>query len=180
MLTLYWICLITGVLLAVAALLMGEVLSHAFGTAFQGAGDAHAFPFLQPVAIVSGVTAFGACGLLLTRYTGLAPVTALILSAIGAIGLTLAIAFLYVRPMQRGENSTGFSEQDLAGTIGEITIPVPGSGYGEIMVKVGASFTNQIAASFDGVPIPAGSRAVVVSVRDRVLYVSPLGDELNS
>ncbi|KIL39794.1 membrane protease regulatory membrane protein [Gordoniibacillus kamchatkensis] len=179
MVTLYWICLITGVLFALVTLLFGELIGHLFGAAFDGAAGAHALPVLQPVSLVGGITAFGACGLLLTRYTVWPAFPVALLSLFGALALSVAFAFLYVRPMQRSENSTGFSIRELTGAVGEITVPIPAAGgCGEIVLKVGAARTNQIAASFDGAPIPEGAKAVVVDVREGVLYVSPLGDEL--
>lgn len=180
MITLYWVCLITGVLFALVTLVLGELLGHVLGAAFHGGADAHPLPVLQPVSLVSGITAFGACGLLLSHYTAWVPLADLALSLLIAAAFTLAIAFLYVRTMQRSENSTGFSEKELVGAIGEITVPVPaGGGCGEIVLKVGAARTNQIAASFDGTAVPEGCKAVVVDVRQGVLYVSPFGDELN-
>jgi membrane-bound ClpP family serine protease len=176
MITFYWICLVTGVLFTVVTLLLGEVIGHWLGGLFHGAsaGIGHSLHVLQPVSLVGGITALGACGLLLTQYTGWPAAVVLILSALTAVGLSVAVAFFYVRPMQNSENSTGFSIKDLHGAVGEITVPIPSGGYGEVVMKVGAGRTNQIAASFDGAPVPEGSRVVVVESKDGVLYVSPL------
>lgn len=61
---------------------------------------------------------------------------------------------------------------DLPGKIGEITIPVPAAGYGEIMVKFGAGNSLHTAASFDHELLPAGIKVVVVEVREGVALVS--------
>jgi len=45
------------------------------------------------------------------------------------------------------------------------------------MVKIGHANTNQIAASFDGEPLRAGERVVIVEVRDDTLLVSRLDEE---
>ncbi|MNH46118.1 hypothetical protein D3C79_1087720 [compost metagenome] len=60
----------------------------------------------------------------------------------------------------------------MSGTLAEVLVPIPASGCGEVMVKVGAGFTNQIASSFEGVAIASGARVVVVEVKDSTLYVS--------
>lgn len=176
MITFYWICLVTGVMFAVVSLLLGEIIGHWLNGLFDGAagGIGHSLPVLQPVSLVGGITALGACGLLLTKYTVWSSAPVLILSALAAIGLSVAVAFFYVRPMQNSENSTGFSVKELHGAVGEITVPIPAAGYGEVVLKAGAGRTNQIAASFDGVPVPEGTKVVVVEAKDGVLYVSPL------
>ncbi|KEO82376.1 NfeD family protein [Tumebacillus flagellatus] len=93
-------------------------------------------------------------------------------------GIGLAIAalvacFIYLPSMQRAEVSTGFSMQDLVGKIGEVTVAIPAKGgYGEVLIKVGGSFTNQIAGSFSGEPIPEGERVVIIKAEPHTLYVS--------
>ena len=52
---------------------------------------------------------------------------------------------------------------------------MPAGGYGEVVVRMGASTTFQTAASFSGDPIPSGTAVVVVEVdADGVLRVAPL------
>ena len=46
--------------------------------------------------------------------------------------------FLYIRPMERSENSSGYSMNELTGLIGEVLVPIPVVGFGEVMVKAGA------------------------------------------
>lgn len=175
MITFYWICLVTGVLFAVVSLLLGDVLGHWLGGMFDGAaGAGHLLHVLQPVSLVGGITALGACGILLTQYTDWSSAPVFLLSTLAAAGLSLAVAFFYVRPMRNSENSTGFSVKELRGAVGEITVPIPIGGCGEVVLKVGAGRTNQIAASFDGKPVPEGSKVVVVEEREGVLYVSLL------
>jgi len=72
---------------------------------------------------------------------------------------TLLLAKDYVRYRLTGELATG----------------VPEGGFGEVVVRMGASTTFQTAASFSGHAIPTGTRVVVVEVdADGVLRVAPL------
>jgi len=170
---LFWSCLAGGILFTLVTVILGDVIGQALGGAFDFLSmDAH--PWLQPMTLVGGITAFGGAGILLDAYTGLgtAPVVALALLAGVLIGA--GSYFLYVRPMQNTENSTGFSIAGLPGAIAEVLVPIPAAGYGEVLVRVGAGHTNQIAASFDGQPISAGAKVVVVEVRENTLYVSSL------
>ena len=175
MTTLYWYCLGGGFALTLLMLVVGEVLEAAMN-ALDGAlealdiGDA-----FDPLSGVAGVALFGAAGLVLDGYAGLADtpeaVTAAVIGLVGAI----ALHFVYVKPMKQSENSTGFSVREYAGKTGELTTGVPASGYGEVVVRMGASTTFQTAASFSGEPIPTGTPVVVVEVgADGVLRVAPL------
>ncbi|WP_418791176.1 NfeD family protein [Phosphitispora sp. TUW77] len=170
MLELYWGCLAGGVFFALITVIFGDIL----GDAFDGVLDALSFDhldFLQPMVIVGGITVFGGTGATLTMYTSLDSFPVAVISLLAAILLSIAVYFLYVKPMKKTENSTGFSIQDLVGKFGEVTVPVPAKGYGEVLVKIGAGNTNQIAASFDGEELPAGIRVVVAEAKDSVLYV---------
>lgn len=172
--TLYWGLLIFGVLYAIVSLLIGEVLSHVFDGL---AGDSH-LTVLQPTILVSGLSTLGAIGILLGRYTAWQSTTILLTALAGAFVVSSSVYFLYVRPMENSENSIGFSIAELAGKIGEVNVAIPAAGYGEVIVRIGAGVTNQIAASFDKEAIPSGTTIVVVEVKEDTLYVSPLTEEM--
>jgi membrane-bound ClpP family serine protease len=123
---------------------------------------------------ISGLTVLGGAGILLEYYSGLRGISVLVLSVLCAVVVSVIVYFFYVKPMENSENSIGFSMQDLTGMIGEVNVPIPEAGFGEVIVKAGAGYTNQIAASFDGVEIEAGERVVIVEVKEHVLYVARL------
>ncbi|GGD65269.1 NfeD family protein [Paenibacillus nasutitermitis] len=171
--TLFLSCLIGGALFSVVTVIFGDWLS----VAFDGALDflsTEGHPIIQPMSIVGGITVFGGAGLLLHRYSPLSTGMDIAAAAAAAIAASFVVFFLYIKPMQRSENSTGFSLKDLAGSIAEVMVPIPEVGYGEVMLRKGAGVTNQIAASHDGEMIPSGARVVVVEVKDNTLYVSKL------
>lgn len=169
MTTIYWYCLIGGFAVSVLLVLAGDVLDAALD-ALDGILDA-----FDPLSVVAGLTVFGGAGLLLDAY---APLADLPEAATAAAIATLAAVLLhvvYVKPMKRSENSTAFSVREYAGKRGELTTGVPADGFGEVIVRMGASTTFQTAASFSGAPIAAGTAVVVVEVgRDGVLLVAPL------
>lgn len=169
----YWACLSGGILFAIVTVVFGDLISNAV----HGALDfmsVDGLRFLQPMVLVTMITVFGGGGLLMEQYLNWLAVFDIVTSAVAAILLGFAVYMFYVRPMQNSENSTGFSLQDLSGKIGEVLVPIPARGFGEVLVRVGAANTNQIAASFDGKAITAGSRVVVVEVREDTLFVSRL------
>ncbi|QCT02078.1 hypothetical protein E6C60_1362 [Paenibacillus algicola] len=167
---LFWGCLTGGVLFAIVSVLLGDVLSGAL----DGALDFLSLDVLNPMVIAAAVTVFGGSGIMLTTYTEFSLLFVIMLSLLISAAVSVVVYFGYVRPMENSENSTGFSVQELAGRIGEVMIPLPAIGYGEVMVRVGASNTLHIASSFDQRPVPAGVRVVVIDVVDGVLRVSEL------
>ena len=169
MLELYWGFLITGVLFALVTVLFGDLLDGMFD--FLSADTLH---WLQPMVLFSAITLLGGIGVLLTKYTVLGPALVLMLSLLAAVSSAVLIFFLYVKPMKNSENSVAFSIHDLVGRVGEVTVPIPASGCGEVLVRVGGGVTNQIAESFDGTPIEAGRQVVTVEVKDGTLFVSGL------
>lgn len=170
MVAFYWGCLAFGALFALISVVLGDILS----SAFDGLLDFLSIDFLQPMVIATAITALGGAGILLTKYSTFSALICLGLAIVIALLLAVAVFFAYVKPMQNSENSTGFSIQDLQGKIGQVTVAIPSSGFGEVLVRIGAGHTNQIAASFDAVNIADGSQVVVVEIREGVAYVSPL------
>lgn len=166
--TLYLGCLALGVIFAIVSVLVGDVI----GDALHGVFDFVSVDFLNPTVLAGGITVFGGAGILLTRYSALEAGAIIALSLLAAAFLGVLMYLGVVKPMEKSEMSNGFSMSDLPGKIGEITIPVPATGYGEIMVKFGVSNSLHTAASFDHELLPAGIKVVVVEVREGVALVS--------
>lgn len=165
---LFWACLAGGILFTLVTAVLGDIVSHAL----HGALDFLSADYLNPMVLAAGITVFGGTGILLDDYSPL-PAAAIIVLALAFAVLTGAlIGKYYIRPMKKSENSTAYSMNGLKGRIGEVLTAIPGKGCGEVLVKVGAGNTNQIAASFDGTDIQAGTRVVVVEVKDGTVYVS--------
>lgn len=175
MTTIYWYCLGGGFAFTLLLFVLGDLLEGALD-ALDGALEAVDIgQALDPMSFVGGVTVFGGVGLVLDAYTELATVPEVTMAASIAILAALTLHFAYVKPMKASENSTGFSQAEYAGKVGEVGTTIPATGFGEVYVQMGASTTFQTAASFEGVEIPAGTAVVVVeSGRDGTLLVAPL------
>ncbi|MBD7967466.1 protease [Paenibacillus gallinarum] len=168
--TLYWSCLIGGALFAVIGVLFGDLLDGLF----EGVAEFPGFDFLNTTVIASVITIFGGAGIMLSKYTELDTAGHLFLSLlIGLLGGVL-VFFAYIKPARNSEMSTGFSIKELTGKMGEITVPVPEKGYGEVMIKLVSGNTVHTATSFEAKPILAGTQVVVVEVADGVLQVAEL------
>lgn len=166
-------CLFGGIFFALVSVVLGDWLSLALDGMLDFLSlDGH--PILQPTAIVSGITVFGGTGYLLERHSSLGAGINAALAAALAVIAAIGLYFAYIRPMERSENSTGYSMSELVGTIGNVTVPLPAAGFGEVTIKVGAGLTNHIASSFDGTAIPAGAKVVVIEIESHTLRVSAL------
>ena len=175
MTTVYWWCLGGGVAVSALLLVLGDMLEAAMDALDGALESLDLGGAIDPLSGVFGVTLFGGAGLLLDTYTDLGTTPEVVIAA--AVGLVAAVGLhtVYVKPMKQSENSTGFSVREYAGKTGELTTGVPAGGYGEVVVRMGASTTFQTAASFSGDPIPSGTAVVVVEVdADGVLRVAPL------
>mgnify|MGYP000152972011 CR=1 FL=1 len=166
--TLYLSCLALGVIFAVVSVLVGDLI----GDALHGVFHAISFDFLNPAILTGAITVFGGVGLLLTRYSGLEVRAVAILSLLIAGFIDVLLYLGFVKPMDKSEMSNGFSMQELPGKIGEITIPIPESGFGEIMVKFGAANTLHTASSFEQQSLPVGIKVVVIDVIEGVAVVT--------
>jgi membrane protein implicated in regulation of membrane protease activity len=171
MIEIFWGCLIGGIAFALISLLGGHGLHHGVH-GIRHSPRLHGAQWLNPMTIVGAITAFGGAGILLARYTALEG-TPVLIAAI-AIGLLISVAlhFAVVRPMSNSEASIGFSMSEYVGKPGLVTIPIPESGFGQVMISMGHGRSVQVAASFDHCDIPLGSRIVVVEVDGHALRVA--------
>ncbi|WP_410767693.1 protease [Fontibacillus sp. BL9] len=167
---LFWSCFIGGALFAFISAILGDLL----GSWLEGIFDAISADFLKPVVTASAITTFGGAGVLLIRYTGLNNTAVMILAILIALIFSVIIYFAYVKPMENSENSIGYSHAELPGKLGEVTVPIPSKGFGEVMVKFVAGNTLHTAASWDRRNIPAGALVVIVDSKDGVVHVSEL------
>ncbi len=156
------------------------LISTLFGDLLGGIFDFLAVDFLKPIVSASALTTFGGSGILLIRYTSMSTIVIVTLSVLIALILSVVIYFGYVKPMENSENSIGFSTSELPGKLGEVTVPIPAGGYGEVMIKLVSGNTLHIASSWDRKEISAGRLVVVVNVEDDgVVQVSELYEQEN-
>lgn len=172
MLEIYWSCLIGGALFALVIVFVGDLIGHVFDGFLDCLSMDH-LDFLSPTVVVAGITVFGGSGIMVSRYTSLNEIYVTVLSLTLAVCISAFLYFAYIRPMKNTENSTAVSVQDLVGKIGEVNVPIPQKGFGEVILRVGAGNTNQIAGTLDGEQLPAGIKVVVAAVKEGIVYVFP-------
>ena len=167
MLELYWICLCIGVLFSLVTFVFGEALD------LDGMLDVEGTDFLNTTTVAAFVTSFGGAGVLLATYAALSSVAGLVVGLCVAFLASTSIQFLYVRPMQRAERSVAFSMKELVGRTARVTIPIPATGYGEVMLSISGGNVCQIARSGNGNQIPVGTEVVVIETAPDSVSVIP-------
>lgn len=177
----YWSCLIGGVIFTIVALLVGDLIGghgdvgHPDTAGHDVGGHGHGWhlDFLKPAVIIGAITAFGGAGVMLLKYSTLSSswITSVAVSI--AVVTGAAVYLLYIKPLRNAESSIGYSMTDLVGRPCQVVVPIPETGYGEVIVSIGNGLANHIASA-DGVALPRGTEAVVVEVEQGVLVVARL------
>ena len=162
--------LIGGVCFAFLSVVLGELIGSWLDGIFDGVG----VDIFKPIVLATCTTVFGGTGLLLQHYSQFGPISVFILSVAVSLSMCVLVYFGYIKPAERSEVSTGYSEKELSGRIGEVTIPIPETGYGEIMVSQVSGRSLHIAGSWERRPISAGIKVVVVDVQEGIVLVSRL------
>lgn len=163
---LYWICFIGGAVFAVLLVVFDSALGGWLDGVLDVLPDA-----VHPMSLVGGVVAFGGAGILFTQYSPFAAWVSLALSLLIAVALAVGLFFFYVKPMREAENSIAYSMSELPGRIGEVTIPIPVGGFGEVEFSFGHGRFHEIAESAEGEELAAGERVLAIEVKDRVVRV---------
>ena len=131
---------------------------------------------LTTIALV--VATFGVCGLVLTA-TGTGASATLVAAVItGAIaGALNGALFGYLR---RSESTTEVRDDELAGKIGRVGVPVAGDRRGRIALSVGGQEIHLSAHAVPGAPaeLGVGSPVLVVEVHNGIAEITGLDPEL--
>jgi membrane protein implicated in regulation of membrane protease activity len=174
----------TGLYLFAAGAALPLVLWFLFSGGEEGGGadDGLAgvmFRRLPLSTMAFALAAFGMCGLLLVAV-GTGGGTTFAAAAVaglvaGALNSTL---FAYLR---RSESTTEVDDDQLAGKIGRVIVPLTGDRRGRIAVTVGGQQIHLSALALPDAPaaLEVGAPVLVVEVRKGIASVTGLDPELN-
>lgn len=135
--------------------------------------------FLNPLLLFGTLSVVGGAGVILSKYTDLNGLYVLLLSLIIGTAAYFLIYYFLVIPISNAESSTSISVKDLEGKIGEVITTVPAEGMGEVFIQSPSGNRSETAKSFDHQEIKQGERIVIVQVKDHIVYVSTLNEELD-
>lgn len=157
-----WVLIICAIL-TVVVILFGDLLDGIFETV----------PFLHPILILSFFIFLSALGYVFEWFTNWNSTLILMIAAgMSIIFVTLLHLFVLV-PIRSAEQSWGYSEDALVGSVGTTIVSIPVDGYGEVMIQWKSGVISKPAVSYDNKEITNGERVLIIEIKDGVFYVSP-------
>ena len=127
------------------------------------------------------LTWFGGAGYLLTTYTGVATLLALVLAGgVGLAGAALVFTFM-VRVLLPGQTPYMKSDDyEMVGTIGRLSVGIRPSGTGELIYSKAGGRQVCSARTEDGQPLERGAEVVIVRHEGPIAYVELFDSFLHS
>jgi hypothetical protein len=184
----YTACLALGLIFTIVSAAMG----HLFGGHDVGGGDVGAgghaeagydhsgvpgMSFFSPTVLAILVTAFGACGLILSHVEATKNIwiSAPISSVAGLIVASLVFQ-LFNWVFRKTESSSEAKVASLGGVTASIITPIPANGVGEIAYIQGGTRYTAPARTENGVAVPAGRPVRITRVAGTEYYVEILDE----
>ncbi|WP_152654858.1 hypothetical protein [Oceanobacillus sp. CFH 90083] len=157
-----WILIIAAIL-TVVVLLFGDLLDGIF----------ESIPFLHPVLVLSFFIFLSAIGYVLEWFMSWSSSIILIISSVLSIIFVTLLHLFVLVPIRSAEQSWGYSEDALIGSVGTTIVSIPVDGYGEVMVQWKSGVISKPAVSYDNEAISQNERVLIIEIKDGVFYVSP-------
>ncbi|MDM8100567.1 hypothetical protein [Oceanobacillus oncorhynchi] len=157
-----WILIIAAIL-TVVVLLFGDLLDGIF----------ESIPFLHPVLVLSFFIFLSAMGYILEWFIDWSSLVILIIASISSIIFVTLLHLFVLVPIRSAEQSWGYSEDALIGSVGTAIVSIPIDGYGEVMVQWKSGVISKPAVSYDNEAISQDERVLIIEIKDGVFYVSP-------
>jgi hypothetical protein len=180
----YLICLVVGLVFTLVSAIAGHFFGGHDGMDVGTGGHAEAgfdqsgvpgVSFFSPTVLACFITAFGACGLVLSRVEATnsvwisAPISAV------AGGVMAGAAFLVFNTMFKKTQSSSESHVGLLlGQPATIITPIPENGVGEIAYVQGGSRYTAPARTESGKPLPLGKPVRISRIVGTQFYVEIL------
>jgi len=181
----YIACLALGLLFTIISAAMGHFFGghdvHAdVGTGGHAeAGYDHSgvpgISFFSPTVLSCFVTAFGACGLILSRVEATKSVwISAPISAVAGVIMAFLSFFLFNYMFKQTQSSSESRVASLVGQTASIITPIPSNGVGEIAYVQGGARYTAPARTESGNPVGAGKPVRITRVVGTQYYVEIL------
>jgi membrane-bound ClpP family serine protease len=156
------VLLISGVI-TILYLLFGDFLE----------GMAETAGFISPTLILAFITFTAALGYLFELLTSINHLVIIIVSVILAVILDILLNVFVLIPISTAEESLAYTNVSLKGRVGEVIIPIPEDGFGEVILKSTSGTIAKSAVSFENKAIAEGQKVLIIEAEDGVLKVLP-------
>ena len=165
-------------------------ISHEYGAGADSVGDVgHGDAFattgeaapvispLSPATISVFLATFGGVGIILTSLAKVKLIVSLPVSALAGTVVAGFVMVLFYHLFTKVQGSSEARAGRAVGLTGEVTVPVPKDGVGQVAYILRGARLTATARSQDGKPIPGHAPIRIVRRVGNTLYVEPLGDD---
>jgi hypothetical protein len=180
----YAACLALGLGFTIISLVAGHFFGGHDGADVGTGGHADAgydhsgipgISFFSPTVLACFITAFGACGLILTKVEATKSVwVSAPISAIAGVGMAFVAFLIFNYMFKHTESSSESCVGTLAGQTASIVTPIPRDGVGEIAYVQGGLRYTAPARTEDGTPVAAGKPVRISRIVGTQYYVEIL------
>jgi membrane protein implicated in regulation of membrane protease activity len=172
MLTLTYVALaVAGCGYVAFALAMGQLFDADGG--LDSADASFHFPLFSPTTLATFCGATGALGLIGSVGLHLSDPASVGFALVGGMVFTYAATYAAWRTLMSSTGTQALRESDLVGATGEVLIPIPESGLGEVMALVRGQRHTAPARTADGAALARGVIVIVERVAGVTLIVRP-------
>ncbi len=179
----YLVCFVVGLFLSVVMFLAGRThLPHVhihlpgmhgdFGVG-HGAGAGHGAQIgpINPITLTAFLAWFGGTGYLLSRHSGLAYASALIVAILAGTGGAAIIYLFMARVLTSEDEALDPADFEMVGVLGKLSVRIREGGTGEIIYSQAGTRRVCGARSEDGSAILKGTEVVVTRYENGIAYV---------
>jgi len=178
----YTACLALGLLFTIISATAGHFFGgHEAGGDVGTGGHAEAgydhsgvpgISFFSPTVLSCFVTAFGACGLILSRIESTRNVwISAPISAVAGVSMASLAFVLFNWMFKKTQSSSESRVASLVGQVASIITPIPPNGVGEIAYVQGGTRYTAPARTESGSPVPAGKPVRITRIVGTQYYV---------
>jgi membrane protein implicated in regulation of membrane protease activity len=154
----------------------GDAGGHGEAFASVGEGEPMIAP-LSPATISVFLATFGGTGVILTSLLNLSLLYSLPISAAAALAVAAVVFVLFYRFFSAVQASSEPRMAEAVGTQGEVTIPIPRDGVGQVAYVVRGSRLTSSARSQDGVDLSTHTAVRIARRIGNTVYVTALSGE---
>jgi hypothetical protein len=150
----------------------------AYGVGGGGHGEVHAtaaaaagfhFPFFSPLALATLIAAIGGYGLIAKVALSAGDGASLAIAVPAALLTAYGITYVGWRLASGSRASSVIHLERLAGSIAEVTVPIPAGGVGEAMAITGGERYAAPAREVDGAAVARGAMVTIVAAGTTLL-----------
>ncbi len=178
----YTACLALGLLFTIISATAGHFFGgHEAGGDVGTGGHAEAgydhsgmpgISFFSPTVLSCFVTAFGACGLILSRIESTRNVwISAPISAVAGVSMASLAFVLFNWMFKKTQSSSESRVASLVGQAASIITPIPANGVGEIAYVQGGTRYTAPARTESGSPLPAGKPVRITRIAGTQYFV---------